>query len=167
MIDKINELHNQFLVYSCRRVHVKSGLISDLNGYIHKVSKRLNELDEETCKNTSIEAFCLIYKNLCKSLLSYIETPKPKGKGTFNILAKAKSLAKTVRPDLITLFSNVDKSKSEELKQVMAEISGMMEEFRVQADKKSGSNLGAWLLIYAFTILSDNLTTVLTENLGD
>lgn len=167
MIDKINELHNQFLEDACRRVHVKSGLISDLNGCIHKIAKRLNDLDEETCKNKAVEAFCLIHKNLCKSLLSYIETPKPKGKGTSNILAKAKSLTKTVHSDLNKLFSKVDKSKSAELKQVMAEISGMMEELRLQADKKSGSNIGAWLLVYAFTVLSDNLTTVLTANLGD
>lgn len=180
MIYGVTDNHDKFLKHYAEKFFEGDSFSSNIISTIHKVVDTCKEIEEfaETSsskKDSAILVFTDIYKRLCHSLLSNIEAPKlaaidnplddlpPKPKN--NILAKANALAKNVHPKMVKLFKHMPKAEKLILLTSTKELSHLMETLRIQADKHYRKQEDAWFVLYAFTLLADNITSAMRESL--
>ena len=180
MIYGVTDHHDAFIKQYAEKFFEGDDFSSTIISTVHKVIETCKEIEEfaETSnkkQNSAILVFTDIYKRLCSSLLSNIEPPKlaaidnpldalpSKPKNT--ILAKAVAVTKNVYPKMLKLFYHMPKSEKLALLTGAKELSHLMEILRTESDKHYKKHEDAWFVIYAFTLLADNITSAMRESL--
>jgi hypothetical protein len=167
-------MHNDFFEPYRGRILLDNSLSGDLLGVLHKAVNTCKEMEKLTKGNKAVATFALIYRSLCLDLVDIEQSnktaeilnpltklpTKPKN----NTLAKARSLAKTVYPKMLKLFEHVPKTEKLQLLTNIKELFSFMELLRHQTDKHHRKHLDSWFVIYAFTLLADNITLALSES---
>lgn len=175
MSHDILEMHQDFFEPYRRSFLLSSSLEGDLIGVLHKAIDTCKEMEAFTKGNKAVINFCVLYKQLCLDILDLDQNKKtadianplkelpPKPKNT--ILAKARSLAKLTHPMMLKLFEGSPKEYKVKIITSIKELFSLMELLRQQTDKHHRKHLDSWFVIYAFTMLADNITLALRESL--